>query len=84
MNNYLSVSLLALALATSAGCSHQAAKEFDARLDAAENTASTARLRADEAYLKADQAAALAAQAQRTADEANERAIRMLTKASRK
>jgi hypothetical protein len=36
------------------------------------------------AYLKADQAAALAAQAQRTADEANERAIRMLTKATRK
>ena len=84
MNKYLSISLLAVLLATSAGCSHQAAKTFDARLEAAENTAATARLRANEAYLKAEQAAALANQAQRTADEANERAIRMLTTATKK
>ncbi len=83
MNHYLSVSLLALALATSAGCS-QHARELDARLDSAENNAATARLRADEAYLKADQAMALANQAQRTADEANERAIHLLTSKTRK
>ena len=81
MNRYLSVSLLALVLATSAGCS-QHVKELEARLDSAENNAATARLRADEAYLKAEQA--LANQAQRTADEANERAIHMLTSATRK
>jgi hypothetical protein len=48
MNRYLSVSLLALVLATSAGCS-QHVKELEARLDSAENNAATARLRADEA-----------------------------------
>ena len=83
MNRYLSVSLLALVLATSAGCS-QHVKGLEARLDSAENNAATARLRADEAYLKAEQAMALANQAQRTADEANERAIHMLTSATRK
>ena len=84
MNKLLSVALLGVTLAATAGCSHQHAREIDARLDSAENNAATARLRADEAYTKADQAMAAAAQAQRTADEANERANRMLEKATRK
>ena len=84
MNKYLCTSLLALSLAMSAGCSHQHAKELEARLDDAENNAASARLRADEAYIKAEKAAAAADQAQRTADEANARAIRMLEKATRK
>lgn len=84
MNKYLCTSLLALSLALSAGCSHQHAKELEARLDGAENNAASARLRADEAYIKAEKAAAAADQAQRTADEANARAIRMLEKATRK
>ncbi|MFJ5285086.1 alanine-zipper protein, partial [Pseudomonas sp. NPDC088429] len=37
-----------------------------------------------EAYRKADEALAAAQKAQQTADEANERALRMLDKASRK
>ncbi|UZE08858.1 Lpp/OprI family alanine-zipper lipoprotein [Pseudomonas corrugata] len=84
MNNYLSTALLALLLAATAGCSHQHAKELDARLDGAENNAATARLRADEAYNKAEKAIELAGEAQRTADEANERAIRMLEQSTRK
>ncbi|OIN53147.1 Lpp/OprI family alanine-zipper lipoprotein [Pseudomonas costantinii] len=84
MNKYLSTALLALLLATTAGCSHQHAKELDARLEAAENNAATARLRADEAYNKAEKAAELADQAQQTADDANARAIRILEKSTRK
>lgn len=84
MSKCLSVALLGILLVTTAGCSHKYAQEIDARLEAAENNAATARLRADEAFIKAEQAMAAAAQAQSTADEANERARRMLEKANRK
>jgi hypothetical protein len=84
MNKYVSVALLSVLLATTAGCSNKHAKEIDARLESAENNAASARLRADEAYNKAEQAAQAASQAQRTADEANTRASRMLEKATRK
>jgi hypothetical protein len=77
MNTRLSVVLLGLLLAATAGCNHQHAQEIDARLESAENNAATARLRADEAYNKAEQA-------QRAADEANIRANRMAEKAARK
>jgi phage protein U len=46
--------------------------------------AARSQARADEAYRKADEALAAAQKAQQTADEANERALRMLDKASRK
>lgn len=84
MNRSLSVALLGILLALTAGCSHKYAQEIDARLESAENNAATARLRAGEAYIKAELAAAAAAQAQSTADEANERVRRMLEKANRK
>jgi hypothetical protein len=77
MNMRLSITLLSILLATTAGCSHRHAQEIDARLESAENNAATARLRADEAYIKAEQA-------QRAADEANLRASRMAEKAPRK
>jgi len=83
MSKRLSFVLLSILLTTAAGCSHQHAQEIDARLEAAENNAATARLRADEAYLKAQMAAQVASQAQRTADEANVRARRMTGKAPR-
>jgi hypothetical protein len=84
MNKRLSVVLLSVLLAMSAGCSNKKAQEMDTRIDAAQSTANAAQSRADAAYSRADQAAAAASQAQRTADEANERASRMLEKASRK
>lgn len=84
MNKCVSVALLSVFLAATAGCSNKHAQEIDARLESAENNAATARLRADEAYNKAEQAAQAASQAQRTADEANTRASRMLEKATRK
>lgn len=66
-----------------AGCS-SVSKETEARLTATEDAAARAQARADEAYRKADDALAAAQKAQQTADEANERALRMLDKASRK
>jgi outer membrane murein-binding lipoprotein Lpp len=75
---------LTVVLGTAAGCSNQHGKEMSQRLEDVENTAATARLRADEAYNKAEMAMSAANQAQRTADEANERASRMVEKASRK
>ncbi|CRL52159.1 MULTISPECIES: Lpp/OprI family alanine-zipper lipoprotein [Pseudomonas] len=77
MSKRLSFVLLSILLATTAGCSHRHAQEIDARLEAAENNAATARLRADEAYNKAEQA-------QRAADEANQRANRITDKAKLK
>jgi hypothetical protein len=71
-------------LAFTAGCGHRHAQEMNARMEAVENTAATARLRADQAYNKAEMAMSAASQAQKTADEANERAIRMMEKAMRK
>lgn len=84
MNKCLSFVLLSVLLAATAGCSHKHTQEFDARLEAAENNAATARLRADEAYMKAEQAQATASQALRTADEEKVRASRMTNKATRK
>lgn len=75
---------LTVVLGTTAGCSNQHGKEMSQRLEDVENTAATARLRADEAYNKAEIALSTANQAQKTADEANERAARMVEKASRK
>lgn len=66
MRKCLSISLLALMLITTAGCSHQHEQEWNARLESAEDNAAAARLHADEAYLKAEQA-------QQAADEANQR-----------
>ncbi|MBA1242758.1 Lpp/OprI family alanine-zipper lipoprotein [Pseudomonas japonica] len=76
--------LAALTVAMTTGCSHRHHEEMGARVEAAENAANTARVRADEAYEKADMALGAANQAQRTADEANERANRMMDRASRK
>ena len=69
MNNVLKFSALALAAVLATGCS-SVTKETEARLTATEDAAARAQARADEAYRKAD--------------EANERALRMLEKASRK
>lgn len=76
MNKALKFSALALAAVLVTGCSSHS-KEVDARLTAAEDTATRAQARADEAYRLADEA-------YRKADEANTRAARMLDKASRK
>jgi hypothetical protein len=75
---------MAVMLGLTAGCSHKQSHEMGMRMEDVENTAATARLRADEAYNKAEMAMSAANQAQKTADEANERASRMLEKASRK
>ncbi len=83
MNNVLKFSALALAAVLATGCS-SVSKETEARLTATEDAAARAQARADEAYRKADDALAAAQKAQQTADEANERALRMLDKASRK
>lgn len=77
MSMRVSVILLSILLATTAGCSHQHAREIDARLESAENNAATARLRADEAYIKAEQA-------QRAADEASLRLNQITEKSVRK
>ena len=83
MKTLIKFSALALAAAIASGCSgvshEQAARE------AATNEAVTAaQSRADAAFTKAGEALAAAQKAQQTADEANERALRMLEKASRK
>ena len=83
MNNVLKFSALALAAVLATGCS-STSKETEARLTATEDAAARSQARADEAYRKADEALAAAQKAQQTADEANERALRMLDKASRK
>ncbi len=83
MNNVLKFSALALAAVLATGCS-SVAKETDARLTAVEDSVMRAQARADEAYTKAGDAMSAAQSAQQTADEANERALRMLEKASRK
>jgi len=75
---------LTVVLGTTAGCSNQQGKEMSQRMEDVENSAATARLRADEAYNKAEMAMSAANQAQKTADEANERAARMVEKSSRK
>ncbi len=75
---------LILVLAMAAGCSNQKAKEFDARLTGAENSAAAAQVRADDAYSKSEQALSAANQAQQAADKADESASRMLQKATRK
>ncbi|CAI8860366.1 Lpp/OprI family alanine-zipper lipoprotein [Pseudomonas sp. fls2-241-R2A-110] len=84
MNKRLSFALLSILLAATAGCSHRQTQEFEARLESAENNATTAGHRADEAMVKVQQAAQAASQAQRTADEANVRASRMAQKSTRK
>ncbi|MFS0826608.1 Lpp/OprI family alanine-zipper lipoprotein [Pseudomonas phoenicis] len=84
MNNVLKLSGLALAAILATGCSSSVTKETEARLTATEDAAARSQARADEAYRKADDALAAAQKAQQTADEANERALRMLDKASRK
>lgn len=76
--------LAALTIAMTTGCSHRPHEEMGARMEAAENAANTARVRADEAYEKAEMALGSAHQAQKTADEANERANRMIERATRK
>ena len=76
MNNALKFSALALAAILATGCS-SVSKETEARLTATEDAAARSQARADEAL-------AAAQKAQQTADEANERALRMLDKASRK
>jgi hypothetical protein len=84
MKRTVFIAMLTTTLAMTTGCTHKHVHEVDMRLDAVENTAATARLRADEAYNKAEMAQSAAVQAQKTADEANERATRMLDKATRK
>jgi hypothetical protein len=84
MDKRLAVVCLGMLLVTTAGCSHQQARELDARLEYAENNAAMARLRADEAHLKAELAIEMARKAQLTADEANARARRTTEKATRK
>jgi regulator of protease activity HflC (stomatin/prohibitin superfamily) len=83
MKNLPLLALLVVVLGTTAGCSHKG-QEMNQRMESVENTAATARLRADEAYNKAEMAMSAAAQAQKTADEANERALRMVEKSTRK
>lgn len=82
MTTALKISAVALAALLAAGCSNT--KEIEARLTANEDATARAQARADEAYRKADEAVAAAQKAQMTADEANERAMRMLEKASKK
>ncbi|WP_062381647.1 Lpp/OprI family alanine-zipper lipoprotein [Pseudomonas abietaniphila] len=84
MKRLAMTAFIVIPLAFTAGCGHRHAQEMDARMEAVENTAATARLRADQAYDKAEMAMSAASQAQKTADEANERATRMLGKATRK
>jgi hypothetical protein len=62
----------------------QTASAIKGTADSALSTANAAQSRADAAYKKAEEALAAALAAQRSADEANERARRMLDKASRK
>lgn len=57
-----------LVLVMAAGCSNQKAKEFDAKLTGAEDSAAAAQVRADDAYSKAEQALSAANQAQQAAD----------------
>lgn len=83
MKNVLKLSALAVAAVLATGCTHLS-KENEARLVAAEDNSSRALARADEAYRKADAAAAAASIAQQTANEANERALRILERSSRK
>lgn len=52
MNKRLSVVLLSVLLALSAGCSSKHTKEVDARLDSAQSNALSAKARADEADRK--------------------------------
>ena len=82
MNNVFKISALTLAALLATGCS--SSKEIDARVTAVEDSSARAQARADEAYTKADEALAAAQKAQQTTDEANERALRMLEKASKK
>ena len=79
MKTALKVSAVALAALVAAGCSNSMEKELSARVAANENATASAQ-----AYRKADEALAAAQRAQQTADEANERALRMLEKASQK
>jgi outer membrane murein-binding lipoprotein Lpp len=81
MNNALKLSAVALVAVFAAGCS---SSDLEARLTQNETATSAAQARADEAYRLADSAMAAAQKAQMTADEANERALRMLEKASKK
>ncbi|MGY4494736.1 Lpp/OprI family alanine-zipper lipoprotein [Pseudomonas sp. TE3610] len=83
MNTRLTTAFCAL-LALTAGCSQQRANELDARLEGIEANAATARLRAGEALVKAEQAMQIATHAQRDAEAANERAMRIISKAARK
>lgn len=75
MTTALKISAVALAALLAAGCSNH--KEIETRLSANEDATARAQARADEAL-------ATAQKAQQTADEANERAMRMLEKASKK
>jgi outer membrane murein-binding lipoprotein Lpp len=84
MKRLAMTAFVVITLALTAGCGHRHAQEMNARMEAVENTAATARLRADQAYNKAEMATSAASQAQKTADEANERALRMMEKATRK
>ena len=79
MTTALKISAVALVALLAAGCSNT--KEIESRLTANEDATARAQARADEAYRKADEALAAAQKAQQTA---NERAMRMLEKASKK
>lgn len=74
---------LGLAAALAAGCS-SASKEQVERQAVTDTAIATAQSRADLAFGKAEEALAAAQKAQQTADDANERALRMLEKSSRK
>lgn len=84
MKRLLQFSALALAASMAVGCSSTISKETEARLVANEDATAKAQLTADAAARKADEAIAAAYAAKQVADEANERATRMLEKASRK
>lgn len=77
----LTLSLIVV-LAMTAGCSHRR-QEVDARISAAEDMATAARVHADESVAKADQALRAALDAKKSADDANARAQLMLKKAER-
>lgn len=77
MKTVVKLSALSLAALLAAGCAgNQHHEETTARLSANENAAARAQSSADEATA--------AQRAQQTADEANERALRMLERTSRK
>jgi hypothetical protein len=83
MKTMFKFAALALTAALATGCS-SVSKEEAERQAVTDTAIATAQSRADGAFSKAEEALAAAQKAQQTADDANERALRMLEKSSRK